>query len=125
MRNLPSIEPENIWNHPGLSRFRPISGTVKWAATLLFAGFAATAFAQQSPSDDTHKKPGSGASKDAPAPPADALPSGDPKTGVLTPPNIDPKMAKSVPDVDPGINNPSPGKAPPPADPANPKVQPR
>jgi len=59
---------------------------------------------------------------DAPPPPTDAQPSGDPKTGVLTPPDVDQKMAKPVPDVDPAMDNP-PGKAP--ADPAAPKVQPK
>ena len=107
------------------SRMDHFRSGLKWAAALLFVGFSTLAYAQPATSDDTHKKPVAPASKDAPAPPPDALPSGDPKTGVLTPPNVDPKMAKSVPDIDPGINNPPPGKAPGPADPTAPKVQPR
>ncbi len=74
---------------------------------------------QQTPLSQQKKTP------DAPPPPADAMPSGDPKTGVLTPPDVDPKMARPVPDVDPAMDNPPPGKVPAPADPSAPKVQPK
>lgn len=80
----------------------------------------AVAEPQQTPPSQQNKT-----TPDAPPPPPDARPSGDPKNGVLTPPDIDPKMAKPVPDVDPAMDNPPPGKAPVPADPAMPKVQPK
>ncbi len=98
---------------------------LKWAAAMLFAGFSALAYAQPATNDAPREKTDHGRSTETPAPTAEALPSGDPKTGVLTPPNVDPKMAKTVPDVDPGMSNRSPGKTPEPSDPANPRIQPR
>ena len=69
------------------------------------------------PPDSTKPKPA--------APPADAMPTGDPKTGVLKPPDVDPKMAKAVPDVDPAMNNPPPGTTKAPADAPPAEAKPR
>ena len=95
-------------------------------ATLLLAGLVTPAVAQQRPiNPPPHDKKMDGSDPNPPAPPADAQPSGDPQSGVLKPPDVDPKMAKTVPDVDPAMDKPPPGKphAPDAADP--PKVQPR
>jgi hypothetical protein len=91
--------------------------------SLLLCGLPVTTYAQQTSTDQgsAHKR----TTPDAPAPPAGTLPSGDPHSGVLKPPDIDPKMAKSVPDVDPAMANPPPGKTTGPADPGAPKVQPK
>jgi hypothetical protein len=89
-------------------------------AALAFTGIPALAEPQQTPPSQQKK-----ATPDAPPPPADALPSYDPKTGVLTPPDVDPKMAKPVPDVDPAMDKPPLGKLPAPTDPSMPKVQPK
>jgi hypothetical protein len=90
-------------------------------AALLALGLCHAAYAQQTSADQTQKPP--------PAtdkgPPPEAKPSGDPKTGVLKPPNVDPKMAKQVPDVDPGMTQPPPNKQSPPSDAPPPKVQPK
>jgi hypothetical protein len=102
-------------------------GTIaKFAATLLFAWVSLAAQAQQT---NAHQ-PSRGlkadkATSNPPAPPADAMPAGDPKTGVLKPPNIDPKMAKPVPDVDPAMDNAPPGKKAAPDTASPPKVQPK
>lgn len=96
--------------------------TLNLLAALLFVGLSAPAHAQQTPSDPpAHDKK----TANPPAPPADASPRGDPTTGVLKPPDVDPKMAKPVPDVDPAMINPPPGKpvAPDPSAPL--KIQPR
>jgi hypothetical protein len=99
---------------------------LKLLALLTFVGLSAVCQAQQSATDP------SGPSRKAdrntanpPAPPSDALPSGDPKSGVLKPPDVDPKMSKKVPDVDPAMDDPPAGKAPAPPAADPPKVQPR
>jgi hypothetical protein len=97
------------------------------AATLLTVvlafGFCHATYAQQSSMDQTKKIPKE--TQKAPPPPPDAKPLGDPKTGVLKPPDVDPKMDKKVPDVDPGMTQPPPDKQSPPADQPPPKVQPK
>lgn len=123
VRNLPVVETMKTRRRGIPSRIDLTLGAAGAVAALLFLGLPATAYAQ-TPSPDqaqSHKK----TVPDAPAPPADARPSGDPKSGVLKPPNVDPQMAKPVPDVDPAMNNPPPGKAPGPTDPTGPKVQPK
>src|SRR5271168_2119965 len=92
-------------------------------AALLICCLPLVGYAEQAPADQNqpHKK----TTPDAPPPPADALPSGDAKNGVLKPPDVDPKMAKPVPDVDPAMSNPPPGKPLMPNDPSAPKVQPK
>jgi hypothetical protein len=104
------------------SRIDRVIGAAGMLSLLLF-GLPATTYAQQTSTDqgNAHKR----TTPDAPAPPADALPSGGPKSGVLRPPDVDPKMAKPVPDVDPAMSNASPGKTPGPTDPGAPKVQPK
>ena len=92
-------------------------------AALLICGLPSIGYAQQTSTDQA--QPYKKTVPDAPSPPADALPSGDPKTGVLKPPDVDPKMAKPVPDVDPAMDNPPPGKAPTPTDPSAPKALPK
>ena len=123
VRNLPVVRSMKTrrWGIP--SRIDRVIGATGALATLLLCGLPATTYAQQTPTDQTqpHKK----TVPDAPAPPADARPSGDPHSGVLKPPDVDPKMAKSVPDVDPAMNNAPPGKTPAPTDPTAPKVQPK
>jgi hypothetical protein len=97
------------------------------AATLLAlalaCGFCHATYAQQSSPDQTKKVPQE--TQKAPPPPPDAKPEGDPKTGVLKPPDVDPKMAKKVPDVDPAMDQPPPDKQSPPPDQGPPKVQPK
>lgn len=95
-------------------------------AALLLAGLSITAQAQQTPANPpTHDKKKDDSTANSSAPPADTMPHGDPKSGVLKPPDVDPKMAKTVPDVDPAMDNPPPGKVPAPDDSDPPKVQPR
>ena len=94
--------------------------------SLLTLGLCHATYAQQTSPDHTQNIPEQ--TQKAPPPPPDAKPTGDPKTGVLHPPDVDPKMAKQVPDVDPGMTQPPPAKPdkqPPPADQPPPKVQPK
>jgi hypothetical protein len=91
-------------------------------ALLLACGICHATYAQQSSPDQTKKVPDE--TQKAPPPP-DVRPTGDPKTGVVKPPNVDPKMAKKVPDVDPGMTQPPPDKQSPPTDQPPPKVQPK
>jgi hypothetical protein len=106
-----------------LSRIGRAGGTAVALAILPFFGFSTAGYAQQTSTAQAqpHKK----TVPDAPAPPADARPSGDPHSGVLKPPDVDPKMARPVPDVDPAMDNPPPGKTPTPPDAAAPKAQPK
>jgi hypothetical protein len=92
-------------------------------SALLTCALCHAAYAQQASPDQTQKTPDR--MQKAPPPPPDARPSGDPKTGVLKPPDVDPKMAKKVPDVDPGMTKPPSDKPSPPADQSPPKVQPK
>jgi hypothetical protein len=123
VRNLPVVETMKTRRRRIPSRIDRVIGLSGALAALLICGLPSMGYAQQTSTDQAqpHKK----TVPDAPAPPVDARPSGDPHSGVLKPPNIDPKMAKSVPDVDPAMDNPPPGKAPGPTDPAAPKVQPK
>jgi len=89
---------------------------------LVICGPCHAAYAQQSSTDQTLKTPDQ--TQKAPPPPPEAKPQGDPKTGLVTPPDVDPKMAKKVPDVDPGMTQPPPDKASPTPD-TPPKVQPK
>ena len=120
VRKLPVIETMKTRRRGTPSQIDLTLGATGTLAALLFCGLTATTYAQPPSTDQaqSHKK----TVPDAPAPPAEAMPSGDPKSGVLKPPDVDPKMAKPVPNVDPAMDNPPPGKAP---DPAAPKVQPR
>ena len=90
--------------------------------TLLAFSLCHATYAQQTSPDHTQNIPDQ--TQKAPPPP-DAKPAGDPKSGVLKPPDVDPKMAKQVPDVDPGMTQPPPGKQSPPTDQPPPKVQPK
>ena len=92
-------------------------------ALLLACGFCHATYAQQTSPDQGKKVPEQ--TQKTPPPPPDARPKGDPKTGVLKPPDVDPKMSKKVPDVDPGMTQPPPDKQSPPADQGPPKVQPK
>jgi hypothetical protein len=123
VRNLPVVETMKTRRRGIPSRNGRVIGVTGALAALLFCGLPSTGYAQQTSTDQAqpHKK----TVPDAPAPPADALPSGDPHSGVLKPPDVDPKMAKSVPDVDPAMDKPPPGKTPGPTDPNAPKVQPK
>jgi hypothetical protein len=79
----------------------------------------------QQPAPQNLPTPPDSAKPKAAAPPAEAMPTGDPKTGVLKPPDIDPKMAKAVPDVDPAMDNPPPGTTKAPADAPPAEAKPR
>jgi hypothetical protein len=80
-------------------------------------------YAGQTSPDQAQKPPDQ--PQKAPSPPPEAKPMGDPKTGVLKPPDVDPKMARQAPDVDRGITEPPPDKTSPPAQQTPPKVQPK
>jgi hypothetical protein len=123
VRNLPVVRSMKTHRRGTPVRIDRVFGAAGALATLLLCGLPATTYAQQPSTDQapSHKK----TVPDAPAPPAGALPSGDARSGVLKPPDVDPKMAKPVPDVDPAMDNPPPGKTPGPADPTAPKVQPK
>ncbi|HTJ62321.1 MAG TPA: hypothetical protein VL899_00800 [Alphaproteobacteria bacterium] len=82
------------------------------------------ALAQQPAGQNVQTSP-DGAKPEPVPPPAEVKPKGDPRTGVLTPPNVDPKMAKAVPDVDPAMNNPPPNVTPAPPDAPPPTAKPR
>jgi hypothetical protein len=123
VRNLPVVRSmkTHLWRIR--SRIDRAATATTLLAALLICGFPLSGYAQQTSTDQAqpHKK----TTPDAPPPPADALPSGDAKNGVVKPPDVDPKMAKPVPDVDPAMSNPPPGKTPLPSDPSAPKVQPK
>jgi hypothetical protein len=123
VRNLPVVQSMKTRCRGIPTRIDRAIGVTGALAALLFCGYPSTGYAQQTSTDQVqpHKK----TVPDAPAPPAEARPSGDPQSGVLKPPNVDPKMAKPVPDVDPAMDNPPPGKTPGPTDPTVPKVQPK
>jgi hypothetical protein len=123
VRNLPVVETMNTRRRGIPSRIGRVIGAAGALVAMLFCGLPSMGYAQQTSTDQAqpHKK----TVPDAPAPPADARPSGDPHSGVLKPPDVDPKMAKPVPDVDPAMDNPPPGKTPSPTDPSVPKVQPK
>jgi hypothetical protein len=123
VRNLPVVETMKTRRRGIPSRIDLTLGATGALAALLFCGLPAITYAQSASTDQaqSHKK----TVPDAPAPPPDARPSGDPKSGVLKPPNVDPQMAKPVPDVDSAMSNPPPGKTPSPTDPTAPKVQPK
>jgi hypothetical protein len=89
----------------------------RWLAASVFTILAAT-YVQPAPGQEP--------SKDPPTASPEARPTGDPKGGVVKPPDIDPKMSKQAPDIDPAINAATPGKATPmPTEPATPEIQPR
>ncbi len=93
------------------------------AATALFVTVISPSVQAQQPAPQNLPTPPESANpKSAPVPP-EAKPVGDPKTGVLKPPDVDPKMSKAVPDIDPAMDNPPPGttKAPAGAPPAEAK----
>jgi hypothetical protein len=92
-------------------------------ALLLACSLCHATYAQQASTDQPQKLPDE--TQKAPPPPPEAQPKGDPKTGMVKPPDVDPKMAKKVPDVDPGMTQPPPDKQSPPADQGPPKVQPK
>ena len=94
------------------------------AAALLVTLTSPCVHAQQPAPQDVPTPPDSAKPKPA-APRANAMPTGDPKTGVLNPPDVDPKMAKAVPDVDPAMNNPPPGTTKAPADAPPAEAKPR
>ena len=122
VRNLTTVEPMKT---PSRGIFSQKDRTVAAAAVLTLLAFSLchATYAQQASPDQSKKVPEQ--TQKAPPPPPDAKPSGDPKTGVLHPPDVDPKMAKQVPDVDPGMTQPPPDKQSPPADQPPPKVQPK
>jgi hypothetical protein len=126
MRKLRCIKTMKILTPRFLLSAGPRRAWPKLVAALLLTGLAVPAPAQQLPTDPPARdKKMDGSDPNPPAPPADALPSGDPKSGVLKPPDVDPKMAKRVPDVDPAMDNPPPGKIPPSGEQSPPKIQPR
>jgi hypothetical protein len=121
VRNLPSIKPmksQGIYISSRKDRAIAIAAASLFAM-LLTCGLCHATYAQQTSPDQIHPDQ----TRKAPPPPPEAKPTGDPKTGLLHPPDVDPKMAKPVPDVDPGMTQPSPGKQSPPVD--APKVQPK
>jgi len=123
VRNLPIIETMKSRRRGIRSRIDRAARAAAALAALLICGFPLMGYAQQTSTDQAQSP--RKATPDAPPPPADALPSGDPRNGVLKPPDVDPMMAKPVPDVDPAMSNPPPGKTPTPNDPSAPKVQPK
>ena len=70
----------------------------RWAAVLVGAALSAAPGAIAAP-DPVPQAAG----PDAQTNPAAPDPTGNPKTGVLKPPDVDPAMTKPVPDIDPGI----------------------
>jgi hypothetical protein len=92
------------------------------AATLFIAMTSPSVQAQQPAPQNVPTPPDSAKPKAAPP---EAKPIGDPKTGVLKPPDVDPKMAKTVPDVDPAMDNPPPGTTKAPADAPPAEAKPR
>jgi hypothetical protein len=70
----------------------------RWAAVLVGAALSAAPTVMAAP-DPAPQAPG----PDAPKTPAAPDATGDAKTGVLKPPNVDADMSKPVPDIDPGI----------------------
>jgi hypothetical protein len=122
VRNLSSIEPMKSPNRSISSRKDRGIAAASLFALMLGFGLCHATYAQQASPDQSQKNPQQ--QPKAPPPPPEAQPKGDPKTGVLKPPDVDPKMAKQVPDVDPAMNQPPPDKQQP-ADQAPPKVQPK
>jgi len=123
LRNLPAVETMQTRRRGNPSRIDRLTGIAGTLSLLVTCGTPVMAYARQTATDRT--QPHAKTMPDAPAPPADAQPSGDPKSGVVKPPDIDPKMAKPVPDVDPAMDNPTPGKTPAPQDPSAPRLQPK
>jgi hypothetical protein len=123
VRNLPAIQTMETRRRRIRSRTDRATKAATALAALLICCLPLSGYAQRISTDQAqpHKK----TTPDAPPPPADALPSGDAKNGILKPPDVDPKMAKRVPDVDPAMSNPPPGKTPVPSAPSAPKVQPK
>lgn len=126
MRKMMSIETMKMLGRKRLIPIDTRSAAPRMLGAVVFAAIAATAGAQtvtpDVPKHDAAPQPVPPKS----SPPADeALPSGNPHTGVLKPPDVDPKMAKQVPDVDPAMDNPPPGKPPAPEAADPPKVQPK
>jgi hypothetical protein len=125
VRNLTTAEPMKT---PSRGIFSRKDRAIAAAAVLTLLAFMLchATYAQQTSPDQTQNIPDP--TQKSPPPPPDAKPAGDPKTGVLHPPDVDPKMAKQVPDLDPGMTQPPPAKPdkqPPPADQPPPKVQPK
>jgi hypothetical protein len=123
LRNLPVVETMTTRQRGIPSRIGPMTRAAGALTALLFCGLGSAGYAQRPSADQT--QPSQRTVPDAPAPPAEARPSGDPASGVVNPPDVDPKMAKPVPDVDPAMDNPPAGKMPAPAAPTTPKVQPK
>ena len=121
VRNLSTIETMKSRRREIRSRTDRATKAATALAALLICCLPLSGYAQQTSTDQAQPKR---TTPDAP-PPADALPSGDARNGVVKPPDVDPKMAKPVPDVDPAMSNPPPGKIPAPSDPSAPKVQPK
>ncbi len=94
----------------------------RWAAIFVGAALSAAPTAIAAP-DPVPQAAGPDAQTNTAAPGA----TGDAKTGVLKPPNIDPAMTKPVPDVDPGIEKPPLPKLGPDTNPRpeTPSAQPR
>ena len=128
VRNLTIAETMKTPSGRISSRKDRVIAAASFFAILLTCGLCHATYAQQASPDQIPKPP---PSTDKAQPPV-AKPAGAPKSGVLKPPDVDPKMAKKVPDVDPGMTKPPPDKQSPPADkqapPSDqppPKVQPK
>ena len=91
----------------------------RWAAILVGAALSTAPNAIAAP-DPVPLASG----PDTPTNPSVPDPAGNPKTGVLKPPDVDPGMTKPVPDVDSGIEKPPAPKLGPDARP-EPPPQPR
>ena len=120
VRNLLSIEPMESESAAVSSRKDRGIAAASLVAVVLSCGLCHASYAQQTSPDQTQTQP-----PKASPPPPEAKPTGDPKTGVVRPPDVDPKMAKKVPDVDPGMTQPPPDKQSPLPDQGPPKVQPK
>jgi hypothetical protein len=127
VRNLPVIQAMQTRRRKIRSRIDRVTRAAA-LAVLLICGLPSAGYAQatstdqaQAPQAQTPKK----TAPDAGSLPATTPLSGDAKTGVVKPPDVDPKMAKQVPDVDPGMTHPPPDKSSAPTDPSVPKAQPK
>src|SRR5580698_5222148 len=95
VRNLPVVETMKTRRRGIPSRIDRAIKAVAALAVMLTCSLSPPGYAQQPTTDQAQPRR---TTPDAP-PPADALPSSSPKNGVVKPPDVDPKMAKPVPDV--------------------------
>lgn len=86
----------------------------RWAAILVGAALSAAAPVATAAPDPAPPARGPDGQTNPAAPDL----TGNPDTGVLKPPNVDPGMAKPVPDIDPGIEKPHAPKLGPDAKPS-------